>query len=372
MKRVFASLVFLLLFAAAPSLVAEDFQTMAIPDWVMPKINETHARFVAWRGDDEVVVFPVVSDIHSGIPEIIDPPNFSDPKMHILFAQRAATRFNADFLADLGDNGMDRDTHWAPATRERALVRMDSTVRIYRDFPLPVLFAMGNHDLGNATFTLPVKQFGETFNGMARKRGAKLVTGPNSDYGYYDIPNKKCRVFFLNSSEILPWGYKTSQLQFLADHLQVPKGYCVVVLQHYCIHPTIGAWLPSGPHVAPNQTLCCKILEAFAAGAKGEEKDVRWDFAGNRDTRLAGCITGDSHFDTEAVLNGVNHVITQSYGTIQPKNLPKEPVYLRFNRKTEMLVDVVAIKPDQGEMRFFRIGAGGADRDRKFTFATKP
>jgi hypothetical protein len=369
------------LFSFAGTIVAQEpaastsVPKFAIPAWVDSQIDEAYARFEDWRGKDEVVVFPLVTDIHAARPLFSIPPDLRDTKYHVLFAERAALKFKADCFAELGDIGFDRDLKWQPSKKEEAQKRLESQRNLYKDFPLPVLFCMGNHDCGRANgtsfseLTLSTKEYGGMFNGMVKGRGTELITGPNEDYGYYDVPGKKCRVFFLNTSDSHESGYTPEQMQFLADHLKMPADYCAVILQHRCIHPTIGKWKASKPGTIPNGDLCIKILAGFLEGSKGQMKNVHWDFTENKGTSLAGCISGDSHFNNQAVYGGVHFIITQGYGTVSAKDLPENVDYVTpVDRTKTMLVDMVAIKPAKREMKFFRIGAGGPERDRAFRF----
>jgi len=358
--------------APAPSTAVPAF---AMPAWVDRQIGEARARFEGWRGADAAVVFPVVTDIHAARPLFALPPDFRDTKFHVLFAQRAALAFRADFFAELGDIGFDRDLSWKPSKREDALLRLESQRNLYKDFSLPVLFCMGNHDCGRAyggffsEVRLSTKEYGGMFTGMTRRKGAALVTGPNEDYGYYDVPGKKCRVFFLNTSDSGEVGFSPEQMAFLARGLSVPTGTCAVVMSHKCIHPTIGKWKGDKPGTIKNGNLCMTMLADFVKGSKGAEGSVRWDFTGNKGATFAACLFGDSHFNDQAVTNGVNFVITQGYGTISAKDLPDGVDYVTpVDRTRTMLVDVVAIKPARREMKIFRIGAGGPERDRAFTF----
>ena len=357
---------------APPSTTIPEF---AVPAWVDQQIGEARARFDAWRGDDEVVVFPIVTDIHAARPLFANPPDFRDTKYHVLFAQRAAHAFQADFLAELGDIGFDRDLKWQPSIKADAELRLEAQRNLFKDFALPALFCMGNHDNGRANgalcseLRLTPKEYGTMFNGMTKKKGVPLVTSPGEDYGYYDLPGKKCRVFFLNSSDASEAGFSVPQVQFLADNLRLPPGTCAVVLQHRCIHPTIGKWRGNKPGSIKNGELAIKVLAAFRSGEKGEANGVQWDFTGNRDCSLVGSISGDSHFNNQALYHDIHFIITQGYGTVSTKDLPDNVDYVTpVDRTKTMLVDVVAIKPAQRDMMFFRIGARVPERDRAFKF----
>ncbi|MDO4574894.1 MAG: metallophosphoesterase [Planctomycetia bacterium] len=355
--------------------IPEEMPPLETPQWAAAQIDEVRQRIDAWKGTDVGVVFPLVSDIHAGNPGFSETPDFRDTKTHVRILQRAATQIQADFMAELGDIGFDRDSHWNPSTPEHAQKRLASQQLLYRDFSLPVLFCMGNHDTGRAfggVFggkRLSNREYGEMFNGQTRGKGFPLVVGPNGDYGYYDLPGKPCRVFFLNSSEAGERGYSQEQVQFLADHLRMPKDFCAVVLQHISIHRSLGPWLPAtqSAKISYGET-ARTVLEAFVQKEKGEKDGVRWDFTQNQNTTLAGCIFGHSHFGNQIYERGVHYILTQSYGTIHDENLPDFADYTRFGRKESLLCDIVVLKPAQREMRIFRLGAGGAEKDRDFHF----
>lgn len=360
---------------AVPALLTTvpEFET---PAWAEQQIGDAFARFESWRGTDEVVVFPLVADIHAARPGFLYPPDFRDPKIHSVLAQRAALAFKADFFAELGDIGFDRDLKWKPSKKEDALKRLESQRNLYKGFPLPVLFCMGNHDTGRANggdfseLRLSAGQYGGMFNGMMKKRGTPLVTGPNEDYGYFDVPGKRSRVFFLNTSDNDERGFSLEQMQFLADGLKgVPPGTCVVLLSHICIHPTLGTWKGERARRIANGEICMRMLADFKTSGKGEGEGVSWDFSKVKDGSITGIFSGHSHVNAQAEHRGIAFVLTQSYGTVSAKDLPEGVDYVTpVFRTRSMLVDMVAVKPDRREFRVFRIGAGGAERDRAFSF----
>ena len=56
-----------------------------LPDWAADRIRSGVARYNAWRGTDETVAFPLITDVHSHEPGFAEnPPNWNDPKSHIL------------------------------------------------------------------------------------------------------------------------------------------------------------------------------------------------------------------------------------------------------------------------------------------------
>ena len=61
-------------------------QEIEIPAWVDHEVNETFARFNEWRGDDQVVVFPIQTDVHSG---------GRDTYRHVAYVNHAANTFGS-------------------------------------------------------------------------------------------------------------------------------------------------------------------------------------------------------------------------------------------------------------------------------------
>ncbi len=336
-----------------------------LPDWAQSRIEETYERFQKWKGNDKIILFPVITDVHSQNPEISIPFNWSDSKMHLLFLLNAAKRFKADFIADLGDIGLD-----GPSTLEKnsAEKRIESQLKLYAGSPVAVLFAMGNHDHNGKGYHISSKMYGKTFNGRTKAAGNVIETGPDSDYGWYDLPDKKCRVIFLNTSDEGYYGFSKQQLQFVANALRVPEGYSVIVLEHFCILKEIGMWKSSPDIEAKRGNICMNIFEDFVAGAKGSEDDIAWDFTANRNTSLIAVFNGDSHYDNQKIVKGVNYIVLQGYGGVAQNDLTEGAVNRPFSRGEEMLIDVIAIKPTKKCFRVFRIGIGGSKADREFLY----
>ena len=130
------------------------------------------------------------------------------------------------------------------------------------------------------------------------------------------------------------------------------------------------------------------IMEAFANKTSGSVNDVNYDFT-KVNAKLVGLFSGDSHMDaslakdeTKVVKkqvagvvsdvsisgNGVNYIVFQGFGGISEASIPSWGRHLEVNPLTELLFDVVAIKPQKGEIKIFRIGKGGINYDREFTF----
>lgn len=347
-----------------------------VPAWAKREIATTLARYWAWRGEDETVAFPIVTDVHSKTTDLPKDFSFGDAKMHVFLAQHAADEADADFLADLGDIDLDLgvpvDKKWPPTFRfctpEEMMKRVETQQRLYRDWLRPTLFALGNHDHSKSRFSSA--QFGAAFNrGITAVHGHKVTLGEDGSYGFYDIPGKKTRAIFLNSSDEGYYGYSLKQLAFFVRALEsLPDGYTALMLQHFCIRTEIGYWKTFRTTSAKRQDVAIRILEDFVAHRAGEAEGVKWNFASLRETAFAGCFFGDSHFDNYVKTNGVDYSISQGYGTVSPKEIENGGVYTPFSRVKQMLVDLVAVKPAKREVRIFRVGAGGEVRDRGYLY----
>ena len=338
-------------------------QEIEIPAWVDHEVNETFARFNEWRGDDQVVVFPIQTDVHSG---------GRDTYRHVAYVNHAANTFGFDFIADLGDIGLDLpDT----STPEAARAFLDRHARIHQEYSGVSVVLVGNHDhnrnSGTALFT--DQQLGETLNVPSMAKATpecQLVLALNPTYGYVNLPAKKTRVFFLNTSDRDdPKNYYTVspiQLQFLADNMRFTEpGWNVIVLTHYCVRP-IGHWNSDVGVGLHHGDTFLKILSDFNARAKGEAEGVVWDFTSNKDCRVIANLTGDSHFDSSEIYDGIIFAISQGYGGVAPQEMPEGSSVTKFDMNKMMLVDIAAFKPAKRELRLFRLGAGGADKDRRF------
>lgn len=337
-------------------------QAIVIPAWVNIEVSKAYGRFIEWKGDDEVVVFPVTTDLHSG---------GRDTYKHIAYVNHAGKTFPFDLTVDLGDIGLD-----VPATRDPEVAKsfLARHGRLRHEFPGVALQVVGNHDhnrvAGNGKW-ITDKQIAEVCNLPNLKKGHKVVFAEDATYGYYDIPRAKVRIVFLNTSDHddAGGGYyvmATKQLQWLADNLKFSEpGWTVVALTHYCVKD-FGNWVGSKSSLT-NGDVLVKIYEDFVAGKAGELKGVKWDFTANEDCRFAVNLIGDSHFDASETTNGVNYVITQGYGGVSEKDFPAgRAVKTPFNYRTMMLVDIVVVKPAKRELKLIRMGAGGKARDRVF------
>ena len=306
--------------------------------------------FQEWKRQDQCVVFPIITDLHSNWTES-DTRN-SQRRItvnHFDLLFRAAEEANADFAADLGDEGFE-----VPLKTEEEgdrLLKYMGTVCGNR--PVPFIHCIGNHDLF-------FNRLDNAFWGgwLAGINGGKAGFSIEQDggYGCYDIPGKNCRVLFLNTSDHPDRiGFSEKQLAYLREKLlTVPSGHTVIVLTHIC--PLNSAKWKHYPmlNTASRFPELTDLLNEFVRTG------------GN----LAGVFSGDSHFDLFDSLEGVNYFVTQGCGGVGPKSLPQQArVYYQlseqlgwsdtFDSKDYCLIDLAAVKTEKREVRIFRLGAGG-------------
>jgi len=306
------------------------------------------------------VVFPVVADMHSESEPVMKKPTdwkgWWDSKMHLLYARRAARAFGADFFADLGDIGMDRwNKGGLPDWESHMKPRMELQYQLYSGCRIPVLFAVGNHDLGHPKFQISKQQWGECFNlRQKRERLGATQLGADGTWGYLDIPAKRTRAILLNTTDTgaMKEGVSAEQTEWLAGALDsTPAGWRVVALSHISLHETLGDW-HNGAGKRHRRT------DGFVRVRTLFER-----FAASRGTPVFS-VAGHSHLDAEISENGVSYVVTQSYGTTPWQKIDPLTRYSLLNRNATLLVDMFALKPSTGEMRVFRIGHGGESADR--------
>ena len=317
--------------------------------FVKPQVKEALKRFQEWKGDDETLVFPIITDVHTG-------ERFS--YKHIGFAATAGKMFKADFMANLGDIGL--NTYPATVDSVYAKFILDKTREGMLKYDGMWLYTPGNHDWDGGAGKWHTEQFLSDFfqKPWEAKAGGNLHLTPGKTYGYYDIPAKNFRIVFLNSESSRTKGdyyysYGDEQLEWLAGVLdQTPADVNVVLLSHWMPHP-LGIWNTVSMNPVKKED-SSKIMDLLAS----------YQGKGN----LVGLFTGDTHVNFHRVADGVNYFVSQGYGWISPDVMVPGQMHAFFDYKESLCIDVVAVKPAKREVHTFRIGAGGADYDTCFPY----
>ena len=317
--------------------------------FVKPQVKEALKRFQEWKGDDETLVFPIITDVHTG-------ERFS--YKHIGFAATAGKMFKADFMANLGDIGL--NTYPATVDSVYAKFILDKTREGMLKYDGMWLYTPGNHDWDGGAGKWHTEQFLSDFfqKPWEAKAGGNLHLTPGKTYGYYDIPAKNFRIVFLNSESSRTKGdyyysYGDEQLEWLAGVLdQTPADENVVLLSHWMPHP-LGIWNTVSMNPVKKED-SSKIMNLLAS----------YQGKGN----LVGLFTGDTHVNFHRVADGVNYFVSQGYGWISPDVMVPGQMHAFFDYKESLCIDVVAVKPAKREVHTFRIGAGGAEYDTCFPY----
>ena len=317
--------------------------------FVKPQVKEAYKRFAAWKGKDETLVFPIITDVHTGA-------RYS--YKHVGFAAEAGRKFKADFMANLGDIGL--NTY--PATVDSVYARfiLDKTLEGMRRYDGIWLFCPGNHDWDGGQGKWLTEDFLSDFfqKPWEDAAGGKLHLVPGRTYGYLDLPAKQFRVVFLNSESSRTKGdyyysYGDEQLAWLASVLDAtPEDVHVLLLSHWMPHP-LGA---------------CNEVSMNPVRKEDSSKmmDLLASYVGK--VNLVGLFTGDTHVNFQVNVAGVNYFVSQGYGWNAPDMLFPGQDHAYFDYTQSLCIDVVAIKPATREVHTFRIGAGGADFDYVFDY----
>ncbi len=316
--------------------------------FVKPQVKEAWKRFAAWKGDDEVLVFPILTDIHS---------NNNYQYKHIGYAAVAGKMFGADFMALLGDIGLNS----IPTTLDKGEARkmIDNTLEQMHKWKGMWIFAPGNHDWdGGEGEWLTEEYLTDTFQRPWEPRAGGNLHLTGKTYGWYDIPGKGFRIVFLNSccTRTLGGTYylvDEEEENWLKETLDAtPEGMHVIVLAHFMPDP-MGRWQTNMNlnYLKENNARVMKVLSDYAA------KGI-----------LVGMLTGDSHVNDYDCTDGVNYYISQGYGWNGPEMLLPTNKHAYFDYRQCLCIDVVAVKPAKREVHTFRIGAGGEEYDYSWEY----
>ena len=382
----------------------------AFPDWVAKPILEGVARYRAWKGDDETVAFPIMTDCHSkswGFSNIslsnydnlkyatveslnLDfkgPENWRDAKLHVLMMRKLAHLAGADFIADLGDHDFQFFAFKEPIPIELARAAMLPYRKLYETETLPTFFARGNHD--HSSNRIPDEEYGEKFNrSLNAKKNLNWKLSADGTFGYFDIPEKKFRAVFLNSSRKYVNGLDAEELQFMADAFaSAPEGWTVIEMEHIPVHTMLHWHRSLAAEQDRNMRVAHAIMDAYAnrrghfwQGWGRSERDtwtlpggqgkVRWYFE-NVKSHFGGAFFGHEHVEDFINYGNVPLVTRPGLGTV-PRDCiagemrdPKNGGYLP---KDTILLDLVAIKPTKRQVHVFRCGLGGLASDLEYTY----
>ena len=356
---------------------------VSLPSNIKEEIGLTFRRFSSWNVGKDKIVFPVFTDIHAGydfnkikqLKNLID--NFN--------------QFGFDFYANLGDIGIDvAYTKGGLDASYKILNYMSDVSNIAN---APVLFANGNHETVVKEF--PTRLRKEYLNKPQERKwkGLKYTDGGNN--GIYFNEEKSLKVIILdnyakadkddNPSYLTYDGIDKEQLSWFIDELVKAKDVeNIIVLEHSFPHykgnwrikkeddgKTIYEDPAANDNICPSRASIRNTIIAFnkrQAGTDSIYNNVSYDFS-NATGTICGLFSGHSHFDVHHQEDGLLLVCHQSMGDLNLKTeMPSWGIYSGFDKLTNTLIDVVSICPSTRQIKIFRVGAGGEERDREFSY----
>jgi len=215
----------------------------------------------------------VVTDIHYG-PDVDVRVGSAAADLLGRFTERMRSRFHPEVIVDLGDRI--NDTGEAADRRGLGTVR-----RLLEAAEVPVLYALGNHDLAN----VPASE-------------ACAILGKKADYEAFDVGGH--RLIVLNSQdptiERIGGALSDSQLDWLEDELAAGSGP-VIVFSHHPLDEQDPArhWYfidhPQHAHAA-NRERARRILAASG--------------------RVKAVFNGHMHLNTVEVIDGIPYITVMS------------------------------------------------------------
>lgn len=347
----------------------EDESQMEAPSFVYREAESTYKRYIDWKGTDDAVIIAFTTDLHIG----------NTKKYEVLkWMQKTSDYFGYDALICGGD--------LAPEQTADAEAAVQLMVDISRNSK-GILCLRGNHDAYSNVWSQELHDVTAKIvgNGML----SSIFGEPNKKIYNLDWDNKNCfGSFYVKDTLVLllnvcgvneynvggnfneyycyPFGYTNKEINYIINKLGLlSPGQNVIIFSHI-VDNEIGSVeeYPIVPANLTNGVLLNTILKDFVNKDSGSEGSISWDFTNiDESCKLIGSIGGHGHYDCHVKENGINYIVRQGYGMVDPSwTLPTGAVNTPFNWDEQCCYDVFAIKPS-GDMKVFRIGAGGANAD---------
>lgn len=386
---------------------AENKFVQAIYFW--NGLKKTASKIMRLQNENTVTI-PFITDTHYATDTFIqeDLENYGRTENHIKNVAELSHMIPLDCIVgggDFVDGGTTKDTN---------VSNMKKVVSLFGLASCPFFLAKGNHDdnswgdgrqgrgttarnkvnqnymasdptskswHGNMSYTIKPSEMYE----MITRPSTIWAINENPDdknmYFYYDIPDKKVRVFLLNTNDI-PYvfdtdglvkyltinvaGYRQAQLKWFAENLKsMPDDYTAVCFQHH----QWGQWYATNSAYYPyNWESVEGILKAAKEGSSFTRK-----YTGNADFASDISITFDTPKNIAFLAHGHHHTdrITTKYGitnvsTSCSVSRPKKDQGDRpLGVLEEDLWDVFVLDTKKKHVDIVRYGAGS---DRSFDY----
>lgn len=281
-------------------------------------------------------------------------------------------------------------------TKERTLGEYSTLRETLAKVKTPLFVSKGNHDVNDIA--------GTTDQFLTDEELYKCILKMSSDYvgdyghlekayGYCDIPNKKIRCIFINTSDV-PFilngtsitypqqdesGVGNEQINFIANALKFTEtGWGVLFFSHYALQNGSGI-VPSGQqaeylNLSHGGTQLLGVIEAYrnkgtyvSNVSSGDfQYSVNVDFTDNESSEVIAMISGHSHADRTDVVNGIRMISSMASSYIYTSyDANGNPVGRVAGRESETSWDIFTIDRESRKIYAIRYGAGS---DREFTY----
>ncbi|EGC69880.1 phage minor structural protein, N-terminal domain protein [Enterococcus casseliflavus ATCC 12755] len=386
---------------------AENKFVQAIYFW--NGLKKTASKIMRLQNENTVTI-PFITDIHYATDTFIqeDLENYGRTDNHIKNVAELSHTIPLDCIVgggDFVDGGTTKDTN---VSNYKKVVSMFGLANC------PFFLAKGNHDdnswgdgrqgrgttarnkvnqnymasdptskswHGNMSYTIKPSEMYEIITRPSTIWAINENPNDKNMYFYYDIPDKKVRVFLLNTNDI-PYvfdtdglvkyltinvaGYRQAQLKWFAENLKsMPDDYTAVCFQHH----QWGQWYATNSAYYPyNWESVEGILKAAKEGSSFTRK-----YTGNADFASDISITFDTPKNIAFLAHGHHHTdrITTKYGitnvsTSCSVSRPKKDQRDRpLGELEEDLWDVFVLDTMKKHVDIVRYGAGS---DRSFGY----
>lgn len=372
-------------------------------------LKKTASKIMRLQNENTVTI-PFITDIHYATDTFIqeDLENYGRTDNHIKNVAELSHMIPLDCIVgggDFVDGGTTKDTN---VSNYKKVVSMFGLANC------PFFLAKGNHDdnswgdgrqgrgttarnkvnqnymasdptskswHGNMSYTIKPSEMYEIITRPSTIWAINENPNDKNMYFYYDIPDKKVRVFLLNTNDI-PYvfdtdglvkyltinvaGYRQAQLKWFAENLKsMPDDYTAVCFQHH----QWGQWYATNSAYYPyNWESVEGILKAAKEGSSFTRK-----YTGNADFASDISITFDTPKNIAFLAHGHHHTdrITTKYGitnvsTSCSVSRPKKDQRDRpLGELEEDLWDVFVLDIKKKHVDIVRYGAGS---DRSFGY----
>lgn len=355
---------------SAISGTANDLLNESLTNAESIEMNRVISEINTDSKDPGCAIIAWMTDLHfecGTLDEDISGTNITRTKKHFTMYNKIADKCEIDMLM-LGGDYLQNSSSTSKAYATNALSYLGKLLKkINHKSPIAIL--KGNHD-DNTMYTDAINGYVDDqtrWNLFAKeyytstKREVEYI---EKMYGYYDIPDRKIRVFYLNTIDVNTTldtesnsvsnngqnttGFSKEQLQFIVDNLKFDEsGWQVVFFSHHPIKrnpfpspmSNVGVVSTHGGEALEQilQAFMFKSSGAVSCNVPGFEFDVSYNFMNNKSNTIIACINGHTHYDCAEYIDGINWIATRAIDGHSTYSYTDTSVYIVINRRKRKL-----------------------------------